>query len=253
MDSHSLPLAKFKILITRPAKEDCVLYQGLKQAGAIVLPWPMVETTPISLVLPVIGKTYQGIFFSSQNAVTAFFENESARQWLMDQVESVFAVGSETAALLKTYLPCKIWIPDTYDAMSAVCQWQAEGLWKEKNAILWPCGNLVNLELVDWAQQNNIQLEPLPVYETKKVKLSEEQRSELKADAEQADCWVFTSPSAVEAFSSYIGDVSSKAKVACLGARTFDACKQRLGRCDIVANINTMAGLCCQIVEYYTN
>ncbi|MEB3287059.1 MAG: uroporphyrinogen-III synthase [Vampirovibrionales bacterium] len=262
-----LPLSGVKILLTRPKANangpgdspstPDALALGLQSAGATILSWPLIETSNIAFNLPEdFPSAYNGILVTSQVAIRALYRQAD---FLEKKPESLdwFAVGPKSADTIKAEslqaqsdALNKIHIPKHFDALSAVEQWREAGLLKPGHRLLWPCGDLANTHLVNWLAQYQITLLPLIVYETRAIAFSKEERTQFKMVANASDCLVFTSPSAVEAYSK-INPEHPQKQIAAMGASTAKAVESKWGRLDIRPQENTLEGLAKSIVTFY--
>ena len=253
MDSQlaAQPLHGQMMLITRPQANQGnpdALEALLKDAGAQVIHWPLIETQTLSFQFPKDLSVFDAVVFTSQQGVQAFFSHPqkpghcASLAW--------FAVGAKTQETLSTFINTSIHIPDQFDIESAANQWFKQGLWKTGQIILWPCGNIANPFLKTWCSQHQINLTPLIVYETSLIDFSEAKQKAFQADVSQASCLIFTSPSAVENFLNY-SRPDNRHTIACMGSSTAQSALKHFGRCDITAAPNTLEGLAQQITQYY--
>lgn len=250
---NARPLAGKHVLITRPQtaeQDDEAVVPGLLQEwGARVSQIPFIEVQPVAWQLEA-PLDWDWVFFTSQNAVHAFYRATDVRQELRHSLK-IAVVGPTTGAALASYKMQADYIAPRYDAESAArafCEAHAcQGL-----RVLWPCGNRANAQLADVLSGAGAAVTPLVVYQTVlRTQLSSEETALL---ASGIDVAVFASPSAVSAFRQACRSSAiswEQMRIACLGPKTAEAARTELGRVDIQPDMATMSDLAEAIKAFY--
>jgi uroporphyrinogen-III synthase len=222
------------------------LSQRLTQWGAKISWLPLIEVRSIPFQLEQ-ETAYDWLFFTSQNAVHAFFQS-CPDGW---NDAAIAVVGPATGEALAIYNKQAAFTALQFDAESAAqafCETHAcQGL-----RILWPCGNLANQCLQDILQAAGAQVLPLVVYETGLRQTFSPQESGLWIDG--VDVVVLASPSAVNAFHHLSQSLSlnwQSMAIACLGPKTAEVARTCLGRLDIQPENASIPALAEAIRAYY--
>jgi uroporphyrinogen-III synthase len=245
------PLAGKHVIVTRPAEfgvpdSPGTFEQRLCDWGARVSAIPLVAIEAAPFRMPDDGEEFDWLFFTSKNAVRAFFGKLPGGSPLRRLPIAV--VGPATAKALSSYGVEASFVSPRFDAEGAaqafIKAYAAPGL-----RILWPCGNLAHQDLVEILAGAGAQVMPLAVYQTALCRaLSESERLLLQAPA---DLLVFTSPSAVSAYRQLIPEQDIMPAIACLGPKTRQAAMVLLGRVDVQAEPSTLEDLADAIRTYY--
>jgi len=239
-----------KILCTRPVSDSLEFTSSLESAGAEVISLPVIEISPpenfdeLDSALSGLSK-YNGVVFSSSNAVKYFFDRIKEKN-ISFQCE-IFALGEKTKKKIQEYGYNVTFIPDTFSSEEL-----AKTL-KEKVSgnlrLLFPRGNLGMNTLAK--ELNNI--EEVIVYKTGKP--SKVQNYEFVAKMlinSEIDCIAFFSPSAVTnfrlMFPDFTQDVTS---IAVIGSTTLKRAQEEGFSVDIVAEKFTSENLSDAIINYY--
>lgn len=252
--SNVRPLAGKHVVITRaqsvdtePLGEDG-LPALLTQLGARVSQIPLIEVRPVPWHLDA-AMAWDWLFFTSQNAVHAFFQ---AHPGGLDKV-LIAVVGPATGAALVAYGQQATFTAPQFNAESAArafCDtYSCEGL-----RILWPCGNLANQALLNILSEAGADVTLLVVYET--VLHGQASPEEAALWTSSVDVVVLASPSAVAAFQQVCQSLLldwSNVVIACLGPKTAEAARTYLGRVDIQPEVASMPALAEAIKVYYQN
>jgi uroporphyrinogen-III synthase len=243
------PLAGKHVIVTRPTEfgvlgSPGLLEQRLGDWGARVSAIPLVTIEAVPFQVP--RGAFDWLFFTSKNAVRAFFDRIPGDSPL--RTLPIAVVGPATARALTTYGSEASFVAPRFDAEGA-----AEAFLKVYTCqglrILWPCGNLANQDLVEILAGAGAQVMPLAVYQTILCQaLSESERLLLQAPA---DLLVFTSPSAVSAYHQLMPAQDTMPAIACLGPKTRQTAMALLGRVDVQAEPSTLEALADAIQTYY--
>ncbi len=250
------PLTGRHILVTHPLPgiepaEGTPFEARLAAWGAHVSHVPLVEVGLTAFDWRPTN-AYDWVFFTSKNAVRAFYESALAACALLKDAQ-IAAVGPTTAEAVSSRGGKVAFVSPRYDAQSAA-QSFCETFDVAGQTILWPCGNLAHPQLAHTLTAAGALVAPLTVYETR--------LRQALTPLEQAcfdisvDLLVFTSPSAVEAFaglrqtSGRINASTAAALVACLGPKTAQAALERLGRVDIQPESYTLEALAQEIRQF---
>lgn len=238
------PLQGTRILLTRKAAGSDTLSEHLSGWGATALHYPLLAIHPVTFQ-PLSLKDYDWLFFTSQEAVNHF--NEGFFQLNLQSVSwpPVGVVGPETARALSGLGHSPAFVPPRFSAEAA-----AEAFVRAHSVaglkILWPCGNRANSRFSEILKAHGAHVDHLIVYETCSQVASPPTPEEAGRMAAMfhpgLSVVVFTSPSAVEVFASFAQPLGTT-RVACIGPSTRRAAQTLLGRCDIMGDPHTQAGL----------
>jgi uroporphyrinogen-III synthase len=240
------------VIVTRPLEQGAgaspnspdILEQRLGDWGARVSAIPLVTIAAVPFQVP--GGEFDWLFFTSKNAVRAFFDRLPGDSPL--RMLSVAVVGPATAKALPPYGVEASFVSPRFDA-EGVAQAFIQGYACQGLRILWPCGNLASQDLPEILSRAGAHVTPLVVYETTlRQALSESERLRLQAPA---DLLVFTSPSAVTAYCQLMSTEDAKPAIACLGPKTRQAAMALFGRVDVQAEPSTLEALAEAIKTYY--
>lgn len=251
------PLVGKHIVVTRPQEDAPVEAESFESRlsawGARVSRIPLVEVG-LMLVTWQPDRSYDWIFFTSKNAVRAFYQSALPASPVLKDAQ-IAVVGPATAEVVASHGGRVDFVSPQYNAESAAqafCQTiEAGGL-----SVLWPCGNLANQRLLQMLTHAGAAVMPLTVYETRlRDALS---LTELACFETSVDLLVFTSPSAVEAFAglqqalAQVRASTANALISCLGPKTVQTAIQRLGRSEIQPESSTLEALAQAIYQFYS-
>jgi len=213
-----------QILVT--GIRDQSLYSFVKKlsdSGADVESIPLIEVR----FLPINADDVQAfapdwIFFTSKNAVHAFYQPVETRSQNFLSSSKIAVVGPSTAEALRSYGKKADFTSPKANAQEAV-QTFLEDLSKHPNEkqkplILWPCGNRAYPDLALGLLSAGCNVYPLVAYETLDATLSETQKEKLQTQT--WDIIVFGSASAVQAYTALSLQENPKTVYACLGSKT---------------------------------
>ena len=220
-----LPLAGWKVLVTRPKGRSSRTAELLRKKGAEVLELPSIKTVPVqdksSLHEALSGMDqYQWLVFTSPTGVEIFFQELRACHKDIRSLGSVkvAAIGQGTAKALEERGILTDLIPEVYDGDSLGEALAAELQGGEK--ILLPRAEKGNQNLADILRKKGAEVDDIATYETlyetsPLIHIGEEIHKRA------IDCVVFTSASTVKGFvnSTELSDYSS-VTAACIGKQT---------------------------------
>jgi uroporphyrinogen-III synthase len=241
------PLDGKRILLTNPVEGSEALLRQLAAWGASVEHIPLIQVQPIPFAFESAPGSYDWLFFTSKNAVNAFYSQAIGQdeQWTF---LAVATVGPATAQAVRQFGIHPRYVAPEFDADSAAQDFARQYAGRSCRC-LWPCGNLASPTLKTRLEQAGMQVTPLKVYETRERRILPEREAALLA--QPYDLLIFTSPSAVRAYSALQKQSSALGRIACIGPRTAHAARQLLATCDIQASSYTFDGLAAAIERFY--
>ena len=204
---NDLPLAGMSVLITRPdhmAYDTATLFAS-KGARAVV--FPLIEIVPLPFEIPDMS-TYDMLVFTSQNAVSLFFEKlyslgRDARSIARTQV---FCIGPKTRDTLKGYGVVADGMAHEYRAEGIVDLLNGKDLSGKK--ICLPRSRGARPYLVEALQGKGAQVDEIIVYETVLPKGAS--REGFLQAVERIDTAIFTSPSGIRHAMQLLGGDTEK-------------------------------------------
>ena len=222
---EKLPLAGWKVLLTRPKDLISSMAGKLRRMGAEVLELPAIRTEPIEenpeleKAMEVLSE-YQWLVFTSPTGVKVFFQQmkKYGKDIRSLGQAKVAAIGEGTRKKLEERGIFADLMPEVYDgaslgkALAEVCDGSEK--------ILIPRARLGTRELLIPLEEKGIHTDDIPTYDT--LYESGEFIDEKKEfETGRIDCAVFTSASTVKGFvESTRGLVYSREKAACIGKQT---------------------------------
>lgn len=243
-----------KILITRAKGSDSSFENTLNSYGASAEFLPVIEIMPVndfSLINEKISiiDEYDGIFFTSSNAVKYFFER------LISSGEKysgkIFTVGAKTKASVESFGYKVYFAPHVFSSEEL-----SDSI--DKNEIngkkyLFPCGNLSSNVLKEKLGSSAV-IDKVIVYRTDLPETGSEKIPEIKNKLEKGeiDCISFFSPSSVENFLKLIPGFKQKnIKIAVIGNTTLNRVKDFGLNADIIPEKSTGESLANAIADYF--
>ena len=223
---EKLPLAGYKVLVTRPRAAESVMSEKLRKMGAEVVELPAIATIPLEDQKELHGAfekldTYSWILFTSPIGVNVFFEEmiKSGTDIRKMGNAKIGAVGTGTQKALKARGIITDFVPSLYDGETLgreLCE-KLEG----SENILIPRAKIGSREIIEeLTKKPGITVDDIPTYDT----IYEEQKViDEKAAFEKGeiDCAVFTSSSSVKGFTEAVKGLDlTKVKAACIGKQT---------------------------------
>ena len=222
---EKLPLAGWKVLVTRPRQHISKTADLLRQKGAEVLELPSICTVPVEdngRLYEAFEKldTYQWIIFTSPAGVEIFFDEMDRKEMDVRSLgqAKIAVIGEGTKKKLKEHHLLADFVPGVYDGdtLGAELAKQLQG--NEK--ILIPRAEAGNKKLTELLEQTGAQVDDIATYTTRyeKSRLIDEKK-ELETGS--VDCVVFTSASTVKGFVEGTKGLDyTKVKAACIGKQT---------------------------------
>lgn len=222
---EALPLAGFKVLLTRPRDRISSLAEKLREKGAEVLELPAIRTEPIKEnkalqeALSHLEK-YRWIVFTSPAGARIFFDEMrcAGRDIRSLGRGKIAAIGQGTKKALEERGIFADLMPDVYDGEHLARA--LAGQMEKGMSVLIPRAEQGNQDLVRILEETPAQVEDLPIYRT----LYESQDLvDEKQEFEEGkiDCAVFTSASTVRGFAASCEGLDfRKVRAACIGKQT---------------------------------
>jgi uroporphyrinogen-III synthase len=246
------------ILITRSKEANAELRLSLESRGAKVVCFPTIEITePLTWEMcdRAIWKLaeYDGVCFSSKNAVAKFVERiRSIRPQAVDTLatRNIFAIGEKTKRSLESSGFSVLASPQHASAGELASVVQAHQINGAK--ILFPKSNIAREELPQQLRSMGAIVDEIIVYQTI---VPESENLELTRQLfieNNIDVAAFFSPSSIFNFSEMIGvDVFSHASIAVIGSATAEAVQQLGLEASIRAQHATIESLVESIEKYF--
>lgn len=223
---EKLPLAGYKVLVTRPRELVSTMAEKLRVLGAEVLELPAIRTAPLkdqSKLYHAFEKldTYQWVAFTSPTGVKVFFEEMKKTKTDVRKMCNVkiAAIGKGTQKALEERGLFPDLIPQVYDGQTLgreLCQLCAGG-----EHILIPRAAMGNQEIIKaLSEKSDIVIDDIPTYDT--FYETQEVIDQKKAmEAGEISCAVFTSASTVRGFVQATPGLDyTKVRAACIGKQT---------------------------------
>ena len=222
---EELPLAGWKVLVTRPKELVSRTADKLREKGAEVLELPAIRTVPMedqSRLYEAMDhlENYQWLVFTSPTGVRVFFE-ELVRHGkdirAMGKIR-LAVIGEGTKKALKERGLLADFVPSVYDGDTLGKELSEILSGGEK--ILIPRAEKGNEKLTEFLAQAGAEVEDIPTYQTlyEKSQLIDEKK---EFETGQISCAVFTSASTVKGFVEGTKGLDySKVKAACIGRQT---------------------------------
>ncbi len=222
---EELPLAGYKVLVTRPRDLISSMAKKLRVQGAEVLELPAIRTEAIedNEMLQAAMKRlleYQWLVFTSPTGVKVFFNK--MREYGVDIRTlgniKIAAIGEGTRkALLERGLLVDL-MPEVYDGENLAKDLAVKC--EKGTRILIPRAEVGNQELVAILEETGAVVEDVPTYRTRfeKQDIIDEAK---EFERGKIDCAVFTSASTVRGFVEATQGLNySKVRAACIGKQT---------------------------------
>lgn len=223
---EKLPLAGYKVLVTRPRELVSSMAERLRTLGAEVLELPAIRTAPVSDQGRLYSamkelEAYQWIVFTSPTGVRLFFEEmkKSGTDIRRLGKANIAAVGNGTKKALEDRGIFVDLVPEIFDGESlgkALCE-----ACKGQERILIPRAKIGTKELIRALEKKpGLVIEDLAVYDTF---YEQQEVIDQKTEFENGtiDCAVFTSASTVRGFVEATPGLDyRKVCAACIGKQT---------------------------------
>ncbi|MDO4519228.1 MAG: uroporphyrinogen-III C-methyltransferase [Eubacteriales bacterium] len=228
---EKLPLAGWKVLVTRPKKLISQTASLLRQKGAEVLELPAIRTEPMedqSALVKAFDEMYSftWLVFTSPTGVDVFFDEMKKNHKdirMLGQIK-IASIGQGTAKKLAANGLQPDFVPSVYDGDHL-----GEELAKmtgPADRILIPRAEIGNQVLVECLEHSGAKVEDVPTYRTIYAK-SEVFDEKTCFENNEIDCVIFTSASTVKGFVEATKGIDySKVTAACIGKQTKAAADQ---------------------------
>lgn len=223
---EKLPLAGYKVLVTRPRELVSTMAEKLRVLGAEVLELPAICTAPLkdqSKLYHAFEKldTYQWVAFTSPTGVKVFFEEMKKTKTDVRKLYDIkiAAIGKGTQKALEERGLFPDLIPQMYDGETLgkeLCHLCVSG-----EHILIPRAAMGNQEIIKaLSEKSDIVIDDIPTYDT--FYETQEVIDQKKAmEAGEISCAVFTSASTVRGFVQATPGLDyTKVRAACIGKQT---------------------------------
>ncbi len=222
---EDLPLAGWKVLVTRPRDLVSSMAEKLRQKGAEVLELPAIETKPcedqdqLRDALEKISD-YRWIVFTSPTGVKVFFQQMHLEGFDIRRLGTakIAAIGQGTKKALEERGIFVDFIPSVYDGETLgreLSQKISAG-----DEVLIPRASKGNRQLVESLQEAGAQVDDIPTYDTTYTVSRIIQEGE-EFDNGNIQCAVFTSASTVKGFVEGTPGLDyAKVTAACIGKQT---------------------------------
>ena len=222
---EKLPLAGWKVLVTRPRQHISKTADLLRKKGAEVLELPSICTVQVednSRLYEVFEHldTYQWIIFTSPAGVEIFFEEMDRKEMDVRSLgqAKIAVIGEGTKKKLKEHHLFADFVPSVYDGDTLGAELAKELHGDEK--ILIPRAAAGNQKLTELLEQAGANVDDVATYTMKyeKSRLIDEKK---EFETGSVDCVVFTSASTVKGFVEGTPGLDYTAvKAACIGKQT---------------------------------
>ena len=222
---EKLPLAGWKVLVTRPKGRSSRTAEELRRRGAEVLELPSIRTVPLEDQSTLVHafeeiSSYQWIVFTSPTGVEIFFDEMDKKEVDVRSIgqAKIAVIGEGTKKKLKEHHLLADFVPSVYDGDTLGAELAKELQGNEK--ILIPRAEAGNKKLTELLEQTGAKVDDIATYTTcyEKSRLIDEKK-ELETGS--VDCVVFTSASTVKGFVEDTRGLDyTKVKAACIGKQT---------------------------------
>ena len=222
---EKLPLAGWKVLVTRPRQHISKTADLLRKKGAEVLELPSICTVPVednSRLYEAFEKlaAYQWIIFTSPVGVEIFFDEMERKEMDVRSLgqAKIAVIGEGTKKKLKEHHLLADFMPSVYDGETLGTELAKELQGDEK--ILIPRAEAGNKKLTELLEQTGAKVDDIATYTTcyEKSRLIDEKK---EFETGSVDCVVFTSASTVRGFVEGTPGLDyTSVKAACIGKQT---------------------------------
>ena len=222
---EKLPLAGWKVLVTRPRQHISKTADLLRKKGAEVLELPSICTVSVednSKLYEAFEKlnTYQWIIFTSPAGVEIFFDEMDRKEMDVRSLgqAKIAVIGEGTKKKLKEHHLLADFVPSVYDGETLGTELAKELQGDEK--ILIPRAEAGNKKLTELLEQTGAKVDDIATYTTcyEKSRLIDEKK---EFETGSVGCVVFTSASTVKGFVEGTPGLDyTSVKAACIGKQT---------------------------------
>ena len=244
-----------KILITRDKDSDDELSRLLNEAGAEIIFFPTIKISDIEdhneldRIFAGIDK-YDGIFFTSANAVKYFF----ARAKMLNVVfgGKIYSVGEKTKQKIESYGFSNIYIPAVFSAEELMRSLSPNEL--KGKSFLFPRGNL-SMEKLQNGISKYADVDEVIVYNnglpSDEEPGNKEEICSMLMDG-SINCVTYFSPSSIKNFILlFPGFRQNDIKIAVIGKTTLQQATEFGLNVDIVPEESTSRSMAIAIIEYF--
>lgn len=243
-----------KILFTRAKGSDNTFENALKSLGASVEFLPVIEIKPVNDYTLLDEKisvidTYDGIFFTSTNAVKYFFERFNSKGKKFSG--KIFTIGAKTKASVESFGYKVYFAPSVFSSEELADSIDKSEIKGKK--YLFPCGNLAGNTLKEKLGSVAL-INEVVVYQTVLPETNSKKVNEIKNKIEKGEinCISFFSPSSIENFLKIFPDFNQKnINIAVIGNTTLNRLKDFGLKADIIPEKSTSESLAKAIADYF--
>ena len=235
-------MAQTTILVTRAANQAKALADPLTSAGARVICLPMIEFAPPETWGPVDAaidrfETYDGVIFTSANAVDTFMDRLATLR-REPNFRKIYAIGTQTQQVLSEHgYSCQLADEPRAEGLLSVLG-DVDGI-----RLLLPRAAEAREILPDTLRERGAVVDVVPVYRTQTCLASAAPL--LKWQKHGLDWIIFMSPSAVRGFLELGGDLEV-GRIAAMGPVT---AAELPGEADLVSTTATAEGLAEALIQ----
>ncbi len=262
--AQHFPLQGKTILVTRAVRQAEEFSMALRSLGASVVEFPTIQISdPVSWddmdrCIGNIGR-YDGMIFTSVNAVEKFFMRVDARLQPAFQNKMICAVGGKTQEALKRYHFAVTVVPERYTADELVTALQPMDIRGKR--FLFPRGNRSGDVIRSGLEKSGAYVDECIVYSTEYTDPPSAEMVREMLVKRHIDLITFFSPSSVEGFfrsmQQRIPEPDALTKIlrgihtAAIGSVTSQALQEKGIVPTIIPPITTAEGLVDSIVRFY--
>jgi uroporphyrinogen III methyltransferase/synthase len=257
------PLYGRRILLTRGRKQASELVRGLKEQGAEVIEFPLIEIQPmddqekLSRAIDAIT-SFSWIVFTSVNGVKVFFERvlKTGLDARILAGVRVAAIGSATNARILKYGIRTDLMPTEFTTEALLDAFRSSSDGVRGRRILIPGSDIAGELLPESLEQLGAEVMAIPVYRNRApAYMTDEVDAAFK---EKLDLVTFTSSSTVDHLVSLLKACHrerylEEVRGACIGPATAKTARQHGIRIALESGVHTIPGLIRAICDYAMN
>lgn len=195
---------------------------------------------------------YNGIFFTSTNAVKYFFERANFLN--VKYCGKIYSVGEGTKQKIESYGYMDSFIPDVYSAEGMVESLPRKEI--EGKTFLFPRGN-ISMDKLQKALSESARVDQVIVYNNSLPSVEDlEERIDIFSMIRKGeiDCITFFSPSSIKNFILLVpGFRQDKTKIAVIGNTTQKTAEEFGLKVDIIPSESTSSSMAKAIIDYFNN
>jgi uroporphyrinogen-III synthase len=243
------------IVITRPRNQSEEFVRLLSREGAEAIVFPTIEIAPPeswSECDKAIAKldSYDGVVFSSSNAVENFFQRLGENKIHILRKCSVYVVGEKTYSAISHHGIMSVAPPEIHDGEHLAQIIIADGV-KGKRFLI-PKGNKGRATVKDELLKNGADVDDVTVYRTVAPASTETETIKKLLIQKRIDAVTFFSPSSVENFLSVVSlEGISAVAVAVIGKTTAEAASHFGLNVHAIAEPSTSEGMVEALKKYF--